>query len=400
MRLGLLCAATVLCFGVLGQTQCPTEDMNSAEPTGSQGSPPAPPPEPAPTPSGPTDGNQDDYTPPAVPWDGVSCPIIINEVLAHSDNEAPDWIELHNIANAPVNIGGWLLSDREDDLRKFRVPANTVVEPLGYIVFYQSTDFGNPANPNTLTPFALTENGETVYLYSDDDPQFPDCLVEETVGPSERNWSLGRHTTSDGNYHFTTMSRTTVGAANAYPLVGPVVINEIMYDPATNYTEYVELLNISDQPVILFDTVSEKPWRFINDSGVEMRFPADAPVTMASGEYLLVVRNASDLRVSVPPNVKVFEWRSGKLGNRDDTVLLVKPGDEDEKGTRYWIEVDRVDYSDGLQGDNFPNNGNVDPWPPAPETSGMSLNRISPDKFGNDPSNWRAAAPTPGAVNN
>ena len=37
------------------------------------------------------------------------------------------------------------------------------------------------------------------------------------------------------------MSVPTPGAANAYPRVGPVVINEIMYHPAFNAdAEYVE----------------------------------------------------------------------------------------------------------------------------------------------------------------
>lgn len=394
MKSGLMCITIALSLCMLAQTQCPTEDLNTDD------QPPAQ--TPSTTPAAPVVSpgvvGQDDI-PPIPPWDGVSCPIFINEVLAHSDDEAPDWIELYNNAGIPIDISHWLLSDRENDLRKFRIPENTVVAPFGYIVFDETTHFGNPDNPGALSTFALTENGETVCLYSDDDPRFPDVLLTETVGASETNWSLGRYPATDGGYRFTIMSQSTPGAANAYPLVGPIVINEILYDPATNYTEYVELLNISAEPVTLFDPISEMPWRFINGAGVEMRFPDDTPVVVAPGEYLLVVRTASDLRATVPEGVRVFEWRSGKLGNRDETVLLVKPGDEDTEGNRYWIEVDRVDYSDGLQGENFPNNGGVDPWPGAPETSGLSLHRISPGKYGNDPVNWRAAVPTPGAPN-
>ena len=41
---------------------------------------------------------------------------------------------------------------------------------------------------------------------------------------------------------------------------GPVVINEIMYHPGQPAdAEYVELLNISDEPVTLYDATGEGP---------------------------------------------------------------------------------------------------------------------------------------------
>ena len=41
--------------------------------------------------------------------------IVINEVLAHSDTVAYDWIELHNTTSSPIDIGGWFLSDSGSD---------------------------------------------------------------------------------------------------------------------------------------------------------------------------------------------------------------------------------------------------------------------------------------------
>ena len=43
--------------------------------------------------------------------------------------------------------------------------------------------------------------------------------------------TLGRYVTSTGEVDFVPLSAQTPGAANAYPLVGPVVINELMYNP-------------------------------------------------------------------------------------------------------------------------------------------------------------------------
>ncbi|TFG41092.1 MAG: lamin tail domain-containing protein, partial [Syntrophobacterales bacterium] len=95
----------------------------------------------------------------AAHWREKGCPVVINEILAHSHAAAPDWIELHNTGSIPVNVGGWLLSDKKNDLYKFQIAADTVIEPFAYIVFYESTHFGNPLNPDTWATFALSENG-------------------------------------------------------------------------------------------------------------------------------------------------------------------------------------------------------------------------------------------------
>jgi len=333
-------------------------------------------------------------------WGDVDCPIVINELLAHSHDTAPDWIELYNISSAPVDLGGWTLSDEESDLAKYVIPAGTVIEPNGYVVFYEDEMFGNPDNPDALSPFRMSENGEILYLYSGDDAAFPDCLVEEAFGASETDISFGRYRKSTDTYNFVFMSEATPGAANAYPQVGPVVINEIMYRPAGDGdAEYVELLNISDGPVTLFDFDALEPWRFTDDTGIEFAFPTNIPVTIEVGQHILLVRDTNQVRrsFSIPTSALLFEWDSGRLANSGEKIRLLKPGDVDEAGTRYWIEVDRVNYSDGNHGDEFEDG--IDPWPRAADGLGPSLNRLSPRCYGNDPNNWQATIPTPGSAN-
>lgn len=335
----------------------------------------------------------------AAHWREEGCPIVINEVLAHSHADAPDWIELHNISSAPANIGGWLLSDSENNPGKYEIDHGTVIEPFGYVVLYENTHFGNPFNPGTRTPFALSENGETLHLSPGGDAGSPDCPIKETLGASETGNAFGRYLTSTGTYTFVTMSESTPGRANAYPLVGPVVINEIMYHPVIDGdAEYVELVNVSGGPITLFDFAALEPWRFMDESGIDFWFPSDVPVTMEADEHLLLVKDAAAVRrYGVPADVQMFEWGSGKLANQGEKLHLLKPGDVDDAGTRYWIEVDHINYSDGTHGDAFPNG--LDPWPVEADGLGPSLNRLFPKRFGNDPNNWQATIPTPGSVN-
>ncbi len=333
-------------------------------------------------------------------WGQTDCPVVINELLAHSHDIAPDWIELYNRSSQRVDLSGWMLSDTEDDLAKYRIPDGTAIEPNGYVVFYEDEQFGNPLDPNAANPFGLSENGESLYLYSGADPIFPNFLISQTFGASATSVPFGRYRKSTGAYDFVFMSEPTPGAPNAYPLVGPVVINEIMYHPAgDDDAEYVELLNISDVAVTLFDFASYEPWRFTDGSGIDFAFPSHVPVTLESGRHLLLVRDLSEIQqaFNLPANAMILSWDSGKLSNSGEKLQLLKPGDVDELGNRYWIEVDRVRYSDGSHADDF--DDGLDLWPPKADGQGLSLNRLSAQCYGDDSDNWQATIPTPGSAN-
>jgi hypothetical protein len=329
--------------------------------------------------------------------------VVINELLAHSHAGAPDWIELHNTTEDPINIGGWFLSDDVANLTKYEIAEGTIIEPHDYAVFYEDIHFGNPGAPGGHTVFALSENGETLYLHSGSDGELTGYSEQEAFGASATGISFGRYLKSTGSYNFVAMSENTPGGTNAYPKVGPVVITEIMYHPEiVDGAEYVELLNISDSPVVLYDHTIVEPWRFTDDPdnpGIEFFFPSDPVVTLASGEYLLLLEDLGTFgtNYSVPGGVQAFEWGSGRLNNAGEKVQLSMPGDVDAEGQRQWIRVDRVRYSDGLHPDDFP--GGVDPWPVEADGAGLSLSRIHPEFYGNDPNNWQAVTPSPGAAN-
>jgi len=330
--------------------------------------------------------------------------VVINEILAHSHAAAPDWIELHNTNSHAVNIGGWFLSDDEQDLKKYEIPDTTIIEPYGYIVFYEDLEFGNPAAPGAHSPFGLSENGETLYLHSGSNGDLTGYSDREEFGASETGVAFGRYLKSTDSYNFVAMSENTPGGENAYPKVGPLIINEIMYNPLLeNESEYVEILNISDSLVVLYDSTTSESWRFTDDPdnpGIEFFFPTDPPVTLAAGEYLLLVEDSQAFvsKYDIPAGVQVFEWTDGKLDNAGEKLQLSKPGDADtDPSRRRWIRVDRVNYSDGSHPDDTPGAG--DPWPVQPDGGGFSLSRINPADYGNDPVNWQPATPTPGLLN-
>jgi hypothetical protein len=325
---------------------------------------------------------EEDPAPVANPGD-----VVINEVLAHSHGSESDWIELHNTTGAVVNIGGWFLSDDDNDFTKYEIAASTVIGANGYIVFYEDVDFGfGSGDPGCHVPFALSENGDTVYLSSGAGGQLGGGFSEdEDFGASETGVSLGRYQTSTGDWDFVAMDHNTPGTANAYPKVGPVVINEIMYNPQSGNQneEYIELHNISGSVVYLYNFAENTGWKFTD--GVDFTFGSDANIP-AYG-YMMVVKNVAAFTSAygaMPPTVRVVGPYNGQLDNGGERVQISKPGDVDEGGVRQHIRVDRVNYDDEA------------PWPTGADGGGMSLTRINPNLYGNDVINWGANSPSPG----
>jgi hypothetical protein len=328
---------------------------------------------------------------------------VINEVLAHSHDDASDWIELYNTTNSTINIGGWFLSDSKDNLFKYEIASGTTIGPNGYLVLYEDLNFGNVSDPGCHEPFALSENGESIYISSAQNDVLTGYRNVEDFGASETSVSIGRYyKSSTGNYNFVAMDENTPGSANSYPKVGPVVISEIMYNPdwpvGGSYTndqfEYIKLHNISTEPVALYRDDKAEPWKFTN--GVEFTFPADVQVTIPAGGYILVVKkpDAFSLRYpSVPADI-IFGPYDGSLDNAGESLELSMPGDVDIDGERQYIRIDRVNYSDGSHPEDCP--GGVDLWPIDADGYGQSLTRKVPTDYGNDPENWVPAVPSPG----
>ena len=328
--------------------------------------------------------------------------IVINEILAHSHADASDWIELHNATAAAIDIGGWFISDSKNNPTKYEIAVGTTLGANEYLVLAQDIHFGNANDPGCHVPFALSENGEQLLLTSAQSGVLTGYRSVEDFGASATGVSFGRYyKRSTEGYNFVPMSLATPGSANADPKVGPIVISEIMYNPdwpvGSVYTndqyEYVELHNFGAEAATLFSFDKGQPWKFTD--GIDFTFPDESPVTIAAGEYVVVVKNpeAFSWRHSRVPAEKILGPYDGKLSDTGEKLELSMPGDVAGDGRRHYIRIDRVNYSDGSHPDDSP--GSIDLWPAEPDGYGRSLTRDRLADYGNDPDNWIAALPSP-----
>lgn len=340
---------------------------------------------------------ESDPPPPEIPA------VVINEALTNSVFPAEDAIELYNATDSAAKIGGWFLTDERRQPWKFRIPDGTEIPAGGYLVLGEDDFNADPASP---TSFLLSSLGEEVYLFStDEEGTLTSYSHGFEFGAAESGVTFGRYVASTGEEHFVAQVTATLNDANAGPKVGPVVINEIMYNPprvgvANNTTdEYLELRNISCQSVPLFEPdAPDNAWRI--GGGVAYAFPPN--VTLPPGGYLLVVSFDPETDASVlaafsstyelEASVRIFGPYTGALENSGERVMLLKPEQpkvppHPDAGTVPYVLVDQVDYS------------NLNPWPIGADGTGDSLQRLVSGEYGDDPVNWQVAAPTPGRDN-
>jgi hypothetical protein len=336
--------------------------------------------------------------------------ILINELLSHSDPPFEDAVELYNPTDEPVDISGWFLSDSQNDLRKFRIPTNTIVASGSYVVFYEYQFNSDLADE----PFSFSSaKGDEIYLAQTITNALTGYRAFATFGPAENGVSFGRFPTSLGT-DFTAMSmrtfgvdnpastndfRSGTGLSNAYPKVGPVVINELMYHPAisNDALEFIELRNITAAPVPLFDTVNpSNTWRL--RKGIDFNFPSG--VAIPAGGYVVVVSfdpataplALADFRAAYGTNMTLYGPYSSKLDNAGEAIELQKPDAPQtlpgpDFGLVPYIVADRVVYSDRA------------PWPVSPDGTGDALKKVASNLYGNEPLSWLGGTPTPGAAN-
>jgi hypothetical protein len=311
----------------------------------------------------------DDPTPPLA--------VHINEVLANSEAPDVDWVELYNPNDQSVDISHWWLSDNNTTPQKFRIPEGTIIPAGAYLVFTEN-DFATG-----LVPFGFSSNGERARLSAGDAGGALTGFVDNwSFEASDIGSTFGRVVNSVGADFFVRQKEATPGLVNAGPAVGPVVISELMYNPATGGDEFVEIRNITDAPVPLFDPAN--PANTWLTDGFTYPFPPG--VTLQAGEIVLLAPIAPELfrsKYSIPAAVRIFGPYSGALSNGGEKITLQRPGVPytDDLGATVVppIDVDSVTYADAA------------PWPASADGGGPSLERISLGGFGDDPQNWRAS---------
>jgi len=125
--------------------------------------------------------------------------ILISEVVSSNDQglrdedgDRPDWIELFNADDAPVDLGGWHLTDNVEDGDKWTFPAVTLA-PSNFLIVYASGKDRRDPNGPLHTNFQLSSDGEYLAISQPDSttivsafaPAIPQLLPDVSYGVTQ-----------------------------------------------------------------------------------------------------------------------------------------------------------------------------------------------------------------------
>ena len=252
------------------------------------------------------------------------------------------------------------------------------IEPNEIFIIAKDTSF-NSAHPNTISKIFYTNFGslgntsDGVVIY-DFRNGIIDSLFYSSNWGGKKGYSLERislnEQTNDSTNWVTSLdeSGSTPGLENSIYNVpsyerNDLVINEIMYDPETNNSEYVEFYNLSSDPVNIGG------WKFEDENGNTNKL-IETSFVIQPKEYFILIADSSALinyNLFVYENKNIVGESSLGLVNTGELILL-----KDVRGN----VIDSVFYSDDW------NNKNI------ASTQNKSLERINPSLDGNNPLNW------------
>lgn len=333
--------------------------------------------------------------------------VVISEVMADPPRDGlylpeTEYVELQNRLDRPVTLDGWELiyrGSQRTDLSGVTIPAGS------YRLLYRS---GDPMTEE-LAPFAvplddfpasLNNEGQTLAL-SDAEGRMADEVTYPEAEPGI-SWERG----SDGWHLSSAEEGGTPGAENTVSSGDgggdddgeegedgdtgsetdvpeqAVIINELLPDPLSGGSEYVELYNRSAGTLDLSGLALSTRR---DDGSLKTEYPLGA-VTLAAGAYLVLTKNPDGVAgyYHVADEACLREMKMPVLANDGASVVLLRRSDKKV--------IDEVAYSPDWHSEAVR------------DEKGVALERIDPDGDSQSAGNWTSASEasgygTPGAEN-
>ncbi|SEG14175.1 lamin tail domain-containing protein [Parabacteroides chinchillae] len=318
------------------------------------------------------------------------CFICINEIMADPSGldvlPRTEYVELYNASATACQLEGWMFvyNDISVKLSSLLLPAG------GYVVLYKEgrevkLDPAGNEMPLVKFPAQLANNGKTLQLKSPTGE-----LIDQITYPKAKP-GIAWERSGQGLYLSTDSKGGTPGAVNSRPdnpqpptdledtSVNPfeMVFNELLPDPYTGGSEYIELYNRSDRKLSVkgLSIATRK-----SDGALSTHYPlSSVPFDIEPKGYLLLTKDVEGISsfylVSSPESL--HQQKLPVLANTSSALVLFRTKDEEV--------IDEVAYSSKWHAPSVKNG------------KGVSLERIDPDAATQDAANWTSAAETTGS---
>ncbi len=305
--------------------------------------------------------------------------LTINEIMINPASNQYEWCEIFNNSNKRINLSKVFICDSSFMERKAVLSEDDLfMNKNSFLVVAPDSSFADSiaragimvANVNFGS---LGNSHDALFLYD-----FRGNLIDSVCWNNSwniiRGKSIEKVTPDSANIFsnwFPSLDSTgsTIGAINSvvnyqFAENPKIVVNEIMFAPSSSNSEYVEIYNSGEESVEIGG------WRIYDSSG-KSSYLSDKKHSIKPGEYFLFASDSNifsfyglDLhsdRIYIP------RQNALSLGNNEDDIIIKD----------FALKtVDSVHYNSKWHNNNFINVNN------------RSLERISPDVSGNNPTNW------------
>ncbi|OAV44743.1 lamin tail domain-containing protein [Lewinella sp. 4G2] len=262
----------------------------------------------------------------------------------------------NSVLNLPADVTGPTLTStaitEEAILLGFDEPLGTTTPDFVLTREGQEIPITGIENTDNGRTFRLTfmNDLDAGILYQLSLPDVTDCVGNQTEG---RDLDIG---------------------IPATPAPGDVVINEILYAPASGGAEFIELYNCSDK------ILQVSGWTLVNDQSTSSTASRDVDASrlFTPGQFLVFTDDAADLinRYRNVDPAAIIEQATPSLGNSEGNISVIAGS----------LTLDAFDYSDDLQSELID------------DDRGVSLERLRYKVATDAPGNWFSAASAEGGA--
>lgn len=314
--------------------------------------------------------------------------IIITEFMFNPLGGASEWIEFYNNSSKPISLTNWKVSDLLSSPTKNVISDTTaIVNPAEYFVITNSREhFTNYFDAKLFVvnfgTLGNTEDGIVIYDFRDaviDSLRYDNKWSSVSGRSMERLYFDSLTTNADNWTASISECLGTPGIANSNTTIpsyefNNVVINEIMFAPQPDNSEFIELVNISDIPINIGG------WLLIDEAGNTNRF-SNVSHELFPNEYFVLAADSSILfNYDFPGNknnITILGKSDLGLSNSGEIIFIT-----DLRGNI----IDSLTYNNNWHNKNFT------------FTTNRSLERINPHIESNNASNWSTSVDTEGAT--
>lgn len=185
--------------------------------------------------------------------------LVINELMASNDmtamdeaGEYEDWIELYNRGTVDLDISGYSLSDKADNLAKWVFPENTTIPAEGYLIVWADENGSEgPLHAN----FKLSASGESVYLSN----AALELVDEVTFGQQETDMGYARIPNGTGAFVIQgpTFAANNEGPSAVDPTAPDVATWQFLPVPAHSW---LYLIGTKDEAITIRNLTGQLVW--------------------------------------------------------------------------------------------------------------------------------------------